>query len=187
MIVTEESIVRNIKNLRKEKRITLEKLAELTGFTKGYLSRIERSKKAPPFSTLVRIATALGVDITYFFTSPERAGNVPISVVKRSERPEIGGDGTLYGYVYESLGFKKSHKKMEPYVVTVDFEQRAEFRHEGEEFFYVLEGLMEFHYGDEIHLLEPGDSAYFDAGVPHSGKSIGPEKVRALVVIFSYA
>ena len=52
----EELIARNIHHLRKQRKITLDRLAELTGLTKGYLSKIERSEKAPPYSTLNKIA-----------------------------------------------------------------------------------------------------------------------------------
>ena len=61
----EDIIARNIKTLRKQRKITLEKLGDLTGLTKGYLSKIERSKKAPPYSTLNRIALALNVDAAF--------------------------------------------------------------------------------------------------------------------------
>ena len=62
----EELISGNINTLRKKRKMTLEKLADLTGLTKGYLSKIERSKKAPPYSTLNKIAIALGVDAAFF-------------------------------------------------------------------------------------------------------------------------
>ncbi len=46
------------------------------------------------------------------------------------------------------------------------------FSHEGEEFMFVLEGTHEFVYGNKRHILEPGDSIYFDSSVPHTGRSI---------------
>jgi transcriptional regulator with XRE-family HTH domain len=60
----------NIKTLRKKKKITLERLAELTGLTKGYLSKVERARRAPPYSTLNKIALALGVDAAFFLEVP---------------------------------------------------------------------------------------------------------------------
>jgi transcriptional regulator with XRE-family HTH domain len=47
------------KDLRLGKKITLDALAQMAGLTKGYLSKIERSHKAPLFSTLHKIAMAL--------------------------------------------------------------------------------------------------------------------------------
>ncbi len=61
----EEMIAKNINTLRKQKNITLQELADLTGLTKGYLSKIERSRKAPPYSTLNKIAISLDVDAPF--------------------------------------------------------------------------------------------------------------------------
>ncbi len=80
---------------------------------------------------------------------------------------------------------------MEPFIVTVAFENKVdinkEFRHEGEEFNYVLEGKMEFFYdGESYAILEAGDHVYFDAEKPHSARSLGNKRARVLIVIYSY-
>ncbi|MFP4348264.1 MAG: helix-turn-helix domain-containing protein [Thermodesulfobacteriota bacterium] len=51
--MNEKIISRNIQKLRKRQKLTLQDLADRTGLTKGYLSRVERSEKAPPYSTLI--------------------------------------------------------------------------------------------------------------------------------------
>jgi transcriptional regulator with XRE-family HTH domain len=51
-IMIESEIGKRIKALRNEKGLTLEQLAAQTGYTKGYLSKVEKSIKAPPVSTL---------------------------------------------------------------------------------------------------------------------------------------
>jgi len=63
----EREVISKIQSLRKGRGVTLDRLAKMTGLTKGYLSQIENSTKTPPFSTLDKIAYALGVDITHFF------------------------------------------------------------------------------------------------------------------------
>jgi transcriptional regulator with XRE-family HTH domain len=67
LISNERKIVERIKSFRIERGLTLNKLAEMTGFTKGYISRIEKSPKAPPISTIAKIARGLNVEITDFF------------------------------------------------------------------------------------------------------------------------
>jgi len=185
--VDEKKVVENIRKARTEREISLERLASLTGLTKGYLSKIENSKKVPPFSTLVRIATALGVDVTNLI-SGEPVGReiVKISIVRASERQKIATEGKLYGYDYEELAYKKQGKNMEPYVLMPSFSKETFFSHEGEEFMYVLEGTHEFVYGGERYVLEAGDSIYFDSEVPHSGRSIGPKRAKVLAVLYSY-
>ena len=63
----EERIAKNIRTLREKKKMTLQELADLTGLTRSYLSKIERSRKAPPYSTMNRIASALEVDVHFLF------------------------------------------------------------------------------------------------------------------------
>ncbi|UCE55101.1 MAG: helix-turn-helix transcriptional regulator, partial [Desulfobacterales bacterium] len=60
----EKQIAKNIKKIRLEINMSQERLAELSGLTKGYISKIEKSDTAPPLSTLSKIANALNVDIT---------------------------------------------------------------------------------------------------------------------------
>ncbi len=51
-----------LKQAREEKNITLQRLAELTGMSKGHLSRIENGETMPTILTIERIAVALRVD-----------------------------------------------------------------------------------------------------------------------------
>lgn len=188
----EEFIALNIKALREQKKMTLQELADMSGLTKGYLSKIERSKKAPPYSTLNRIATALGVDAAFLLgENLENLKDTRLSFTKKDERKVVErlsslSEGSLYGYGYEALAFDKPGKNMEPYIIEPAFDEEATFRHEGEEFIYVLEGKHEFIYGGEKYMMEEGDSVYFDAAVPHTGKSVGKKKAKLLAVMYNY-
>ena len=181
----EKLINDRIKRLRLSKKITLESLAKMTGFTTGYISRIENSDTAPPISTLSKIAQALEVDIS-FFLSESRADSLKNMVIVKKDDPKELTDRASYGYQFEALAGKKIGKNMEPYILYPDFEYNTIFQHEGEEFLYVLEGRIEFVYGDERYALESGESMYFDAHIPHSGVSMGDKKAKVLIIIYSY-
>ena len=183
----EKIICRNIKKLRKQNHLTLEKLAALTGLTKGYLSKVERSQKAPPYSTLNRIAGAMGLEVTSIFEKNiEPLDDIRISVQKKNQGNIIKATSQLSGYDYEILGANKPGKNMEPFIIYSPWEIKKMYSHEGEEFIYVMEGRLEFLYGEKTYILEPGDNVYFDSCVPHSGKSLGSKKARLLVVIYFY-
>jgi transcriptional regulator with XRE-family HTH domain len=185
--VDEKKIVENIKQTRLAAGISLDRLAKLTGLTKGYLSKIENAEKVPPFSTLVKIASALNVDISRLISGDsEIQPPTRLSIVRAGERHRVATKGTLYGYRYEALAYNKPGKNMEPYILIPSTDEKAVFSHEGEEFMYVLEGTHEFVYDGERYVLEEGDSIYFDSAVPHSGKSIGPKQARVLAVMYSY-
>ncbi len=187
----ESAITKKLKDLRKSKKVRLVDLAERTGLTKGYLSRIENSKSPPPIATLGRIAEALGADITDLFPKSEEPVQNPELTISRSHQSvSVNGRGTSYGYIYENLALEKKGKNMEPLMVTTGFDHpvniQTDFCHQGEEFLYVLEGTLEFFFKGRSYILEQGDSAYFDADIPHSGKSLGSKKAKLLIVIYSY-
>ena len=190
--MNEELIAQNIKIFRKRKRITLEKLEAMTGLTKGYLSKIERSKKAPPYSTLNRIAVALGVDPSFLLGEDLiNLEDIRISFARRGEGRKVEtigslSEGSLYGYGYEAIAFDKPGKNMEPYIIEPAFGEEAMFQHEGEELIYVLEGRHEFIYGEKKFMMEKGDSVYFDSAIPHTGRSIGKKKAKLLAIMFNY-
>ncbi|HKO69159.1 MAG TPA: XRE family transcriptional regulator [Burkholderiaceae bacterium] len=172
--------------LRARKRVTLERLAEVTGFTKGYLSKIENSKKVPPIASLARIATALDADIAYFFQTRDGSARSSTSVVHRKDRQRVVRGGTAFGYDYVTLAHNRRNKRMEPFLFS--FPRRiaghVHFKHDGEEFLFILTGRVEFEVNGETYILEEGDSLYFDASLPHRGRALGAS-AKAIVVTYS--
>ena len=182
----EKQIAKNIKKIRLDNNLSQEKLAELSGLTKGYISKIEKSDTAPPLSTLSKIATALNVDITVLTAEElELPGDVDLCIVRKGEGKKISS-ATLKGYHYEALAYKKSGKNMEPFLLMPAFDERAVFVHEGEEFMYVMQGVHEFIYKDKKYVLKEGDSIYFDSRIPHTGRSVGKKRAKILAVMYSY-
>lgn len=191
--MNEKAIVEKIRVIRENKKITLKDLSKRTGLTEGYLSRIENSKTAPPVSTLSRIAQGLNIDISYLLLPENRddSENPNIVVMKRGEINSgefLGSPHSrpVHGYQFEPLASKKQGKNMQPYILIPDFEPGDFLQHEGEEFFYVMEGAIEFLYGTEKHELSKGDCAYFDSYIPHTGRSLGKNKAKILIILHSY-
>lgn len=172
--------------LRTALGLTLDQLAAHTGFTKGYLSKIENSKKVPPIGSLSRLARALRTEITELLHHPAKGSGRAFTVVRVHERLPVVRGGTAFGYDYVSLADTKSHKKMEPFLFTFpsEIDKHVFFEHEGEEFLFVLSGRVEWQAGSEKVILEPGDSVYFDSRLPHRGRALEGE-ATALVVAYS--
>ena len=183
--IIEAEIGKRIKAFRTQKRITLEVLAQKTGFTKGYLSKVEKSKKSPPVSTLGIIARALGVTISALLG--EDAPRTPLCLVRKDERPLISRDGTAFGYSYEAMAYKYPNKIMEPFILTLPVKpkKRTLYQHEGEEILFVIQGTMKFLHGNEEYVVNEGDCIYFDSSLPHWGESIGPAEVKCFMVIYN--
>ncbi|MBM4276516.1 MAG: helix-turn-helix domain-containing protein [Deltaproteobacteria bacterium] len=184
-MVEEADLGKRIQQFRINKGLTLQELAEKTGYTKGYLSKIENTEKAPPVSTLINIAKALNISISEIFGEIEE--NSPICLVKKFERRIIARDGSVFGYAYETLAHKFHSKKMEPYFLTIPLapKENALFQHKGEEILFVLEGKMKFYHGEKEFIVEEGDCIYFDGSVPHYGVCEGNREVKCLMVIYT--
>jgi transcriptional regulator with XRE-family HTH domain len=185
MMLDEAEIGRQIKQLRLERGLNLQDLANTTGLTKGYLSKVENSKKAPPVSTLLTLAKALGVNISTIFSDDEN--KTTITLVKKSERTTMARDGTAFGYSYEPLAHKFPQRHMDPYILTLPIKprRRAVFQHKGQELLMALEGTMRFMYGGKEFIVEEGDCVYFDASTPHFGIADGSKPVKCLMVVVS--
>jgi transcriptional regulator with XRE-family HTH domain len=186
-VLIESEIGKRIKLLRNKKRITLERLATEAGFTKGYLSKVETSPKAPPVSTLGVIARALGVNISTLLG--EESPATPICLVKKDERPLITRGGTGSGYSYEAVAHKFQNKMMDPFILSLPVHPKKKilYQHEGQEILFVLEGTMKFRHGAEELTVEEGDCVYFDSNIPHFGESVGNMAVKCFMVIFNPA
>jgi transcriptional regulator with XRE-family HTH domain len=191
----EEVVCQRLRMARIEHGLTLDALAEKSGFTKGYLSKIENGKKAPPIGSLARIARAMGMELSYFFSDPNQTETAavedvdrPISLVHHWERKPVVRGGSAYGYDYVSLAHKKQHKLMDPFMFTFPSATDLDFffEHGGEEFVFLLSGKVEFefklHGKLQRYVLEAGDSLYFESGTPHRGRALEGD-AQAIVVV----
>ena len=187
-VTTGLSIGEKLKTLRESKGKSTEELADEVKLTAVVISQIERGVTTPPVGTLIKLASALGANVGYFFE--EEHGTPRVEVVRAGERKRIRRKLTHrqspLSYAYESLAFRKSNKKMEPFLVEFDIDVEEEvplLKHEGEEFIFVLEGEVEARLGGEVVLLKQGDSLYFESEVPHSFVGRGHSRPRALAVL----
>jgi quercetin dioxygenase-like cupin family protein len=92
------------------------------------------------------------------------------------------------GYRYRSLAPGIRHKQIEPFLIEFDLKEWQDscyYNHDGEEFLYILEGELEFHYGEEVMRLIPGDSIFYDSSTPHGYVSMGEKKAKAVAVLYS--
>ncbi|HOE18841.1 MAG TPA: XRE family transcriptional regulator [Syntrophorhabdaceae bacterium] len=181
------AIGKRIRGIRNEKRMTLDEMAAKTGFAKSYLSQIETLKREPPISTLAKIAYVLGVDVFFLLTGEARDDeDRDFSLVKVPERRIVHRPFGKYGYVYESISYKKANRLMDAFVVTTGFEFPTEpLTHKGQELIYVLEGRQEFFYDGNIYEVGEGDCYCFESNKPHYSRSIGDKPGKVLLVFAS--
>jgi transcriptional regulator with XRE-family HTH domain len=187
--VTLAHVGEKIRKVREKKKMSLSDLAEKTGYSSAILSQIENHLLSPSLGTLIQISHALEVPLSELFG--EKRGH-SYTIVRKDERKLISRfaskEGVNYGYTYESLGYDKKNRRMEPFIVTLEpatVKHAKLSSHSGEEFIYVLEGEMEVELGDLKDTLFPGDSIYYDSTLPHRVACVGETPAKILAVLFT--
>lgn len=178
-----------IRELREKRGLTLQEVANRTGYSSAILSQIENHMVSPPLGALIKISKALEVRVGTFFG--DEPGE-PYAIVRKDERKHISRfaskEGISYGYSYESLGFDKRDRHMEPFLVTLEpatVKSEKLSTHEGEEFIFVLEGEMEAILGTHKDILYPGDCIYYDSTIPHKVQCHRDVPAKILAVIWT--
>jgi transcriptional regulator with XRE-family HTH domain len=178
-----------IRALREQKGLSLQEMAERTGYSSALLSQIENHLISPPLGAMIKIAKALAVKVGAFFGEDPRE---PFTIVRKNERRLASRfaskEGVNYGYSYESLGFDKKDRQMEPFLVTLEpalIKSEKLSAHEGEEFIFILEGEMEAILGDHKDVLYPGDCIYYDSSIPHKVQCHRETPAKILAVIWT--
>ncbi len=178
-----------IKQLRESKGLSLKEVADATGFSTALLSQMENYLVSPSLGSLIKVAKALEVRVGDFFGETQ---GEPFTIVRKDERKKVSRfaskEGVSYGYSYESLGFEKKDRRMEPFIVTLEpatIKTLKTSAHEGEEFIFVLEGEMEVILANHTDILCPGDSIYYDSNIPHRVQCHQDKEARILAVLYT--
>ncbi len=91
-------------------------------------------------------------------------------------------------YSYQTLTPGAEQKHLRAFRVTIDprrDHQMIEYKHEGEEFVYVLRGEVEIKVGEEIHRLRRRESLHFEASIPHHLRNPSPQTAELIVVLYT--
>ena len=177
-----------VKEARERRGLSIFDMYLRTNIEVDILSHIEEGAVVPPLGTVIKLAKALDLKMGYFISGEEQKA---YTIVRRYNRKATSRYDSSkekhYGYGYESLAPHKTDRHMEPFLVTLEPSETEEERstHDGQEFIFVLHGKMEVRLGEEIHILEPGDSIYYDSTVPHLVKCHGTKTAHILAVLYA--
>jgi transcriptional regulator with XRE-family HTH domain len=188
---TDKVVGKRIKSLRESKSIAVEQMAERTGLDVEQIARIEDDKDLPSLAPLIKIARVLGVRLGTFLDDEDALGPVVSRKTNYKEGLSFSTNQTAsHTHMdYYPLASDKSGRHIEPFIIQVaPREENANFQlssHEGEEFIYCLEGLLEITYGNDTYLLEDGDSIYYDSIVAHHVHAADLQGARILAVVYT--
>ncbi len=173
-----------VRELRKARSWTLEQAAQQAGLARSTLSKIENGQMSPTYEALKKLAIGLQISVPQLFTPPQREkvnGRMAVTVSGQGQHTPTTT------YEHELLAETLTKKQMLPYRARVRARSFDEFegwvRHDGEEFLYVLTGVIklftEFYEPVE---MRRGDSAYYDATMGHNVVSVSDEDATILWV-----
>ena len=180
-----------IKSIRETKQISVSELAERTGLAEEQINRIENNVDIPSLAPLIKIARALGVRLGTFLDDQDEVG----AVVCRKE--ELNNSTISFSNTamnarthmqYHSLSNSKADRHMEPFIIDIQTTEETNYElssHEGEEFIFVMEGAVEIAYGKKTHVIEAGDSIYYDSIVPHHVHGYKGQAAKILAVVYT--
>ena len=170
-----------VRTIRRDLGLTMAQFAEAAEVSIGMLSKIEHGRTAPSIATLNRLARAGNVPITALFRGLDEEHDAVI--VRAGEGLEIIHSDSGRGRSYRDLGaLRGPERQIEPLLVTLStpHEVFPLYQHPGVELLYVLEGSMEYGYGSNRYLLEPGDTMQFQGEVAHGPTALVDLPVRFL-------
>jgi transcriptional regulator with XRE-family HTH domain len=147
---------------REARGLTLDQLSVSVGVSKAHLSRLESGDRQPSVGILVEVAAALGTRVSVLL-GEDVAGAALATFAPDAPRLAAAGLEIAPG-----SGFPGS-RALEALRVHVpcDREPPAPAHHHGEEWIYVLRGVLELEFDGLLHELRPDTAAHFDATRPH--------------------
>jgi len=169
-----------VRQLRLARNWSPEELADATGQTPEFIAQVENDQLSPPVSFILRMAQTMKIDPSTFLHKEERAAI-------RDRRSQAYYQRTQ-SYSYATLTPEAANSHLRAFMITIEAHhdhKPVAYKHEGEEFIYVMEGDLGFTLGSREHVLKPGESIHFNSDLPHKLKSLSARPTRCLVVLYT--
>ncbi len=178
-------VAERIRLTRESVGLSPEEMAEKCGISTYEYMAYEGGAKDFSFTFIYKFANACGVEITDLMEgeSPHinsfditRAGE-GLPIVRRK------------GLTYMRLAPNFKNKIGEPFLVTIPYVDEKyrvphPHTHEGQEMDIVISGQLKVRVGDNIEILNEGDSIYYDSSEPHDEWAVGGSECKFYAVVF---
>ncbi|PKO19069.1 MAG: DNA-binding protein [Chloroflexi bacterium HGW-Chloroflexi-10] len=173
-------VARNLKRIRDEKKLSLDKLSELTGVSKSMLGQIERGDSSPTIATMWKISNGLKIS----FSNLIEIQQTDIQMVQRAEIQPLLADESRYR-VYPFFPIE-SDRRFEVYVIEIEpgGSLNAEPHPDGtQEFVTVFQGELIMLVDEQEFLIKEGDGIRFRADRPHGYRNNGATCLKISMTI----
>ena len=169
-----------LRNLRESKDWTRETLSQAVGQSPEFIKQVENDEVSPSVSFLLRLAGTLKVDPGTFLRKEEKTLIRDMRAQALTKRTQ--------NYSYRTLTDAAETNHLHGFMITIESRQTHKpvaYKHEGEEFVFVLEGDLELTIGSKVENLKSGESVRFNSDTPHKLKNLSNDTTRCLVVLYT--
>lgn len=185
-----------LRAIRRSKGLSLQRVANLTDLSKGFVSQVESGAANPSIASLKRIANGLGISMVDLFDSESNGETAAPegSTVASDDCPDVK---VVRHNKRKMLAWPGSTAKT--YLLTPDMQRQLEvtlnvyepgdesgaegMTHAGEEFGLIVEGCLEVTVGGHVFRLEVGDTISYPSHIPHRTRALGEHMTRTVWVI----
>jgi transcriptional regulator with XRE-family HTH domain len=175
-----EAIASNLKEVRETRKLSLDKLSDLTGVSKSMLRQIETGKSSPTISTIWKIANGLKVSFTSLLKKPVADAEI------KSFTKEVPLTAESDHYrLYPLIPFDPE-QSFETYFIEIDPDTTFKGEpHEGNvyEYLFVLKGNLTINVDGKEYTISEKEFLQFQANVPHEYRCSGKATASAIMQI----
>ena len=169
-------IGQRIRLAREERGLSVKELSERGNCSDEYLGWVEDGQVEPPVALLIQLAKALKLDSSAFLFVDETPDRRLEEAAKRTEH-----------YSYKTLTLSEVDSHLMAFSVTIppkSAHKGVGYRHEGEEFVYVLSGEVEITIDQKITRLAEKESLRFNSNRDHHLMNPGVVEAELLVILY---
>jgi transcriptional regulator with XRE-family HTH domain len=174
---------RKVSDLRRAKGLSLQQLAAISDVSPAAINKIERSGMVPTITTLLKLAAALGVSLSYFVEEddslPEPVHFTPASQRQPVYTPHKGLNLAGITGSYRQFQAAAALARMAPAANSGE----KLLHHSGEELVHVIAGEVVFRVNGQEYSLKAGDSLQFSGNVPHHWENRSKKPVDLIWVV----
>jgi len=181
-------IGKKIKALRASHKLTLDQLAKSSGVSKSMLSQIERGLTNPTIATIWSLTQSLKIDIADLLSQPDEDHDrgLYFEVTKNHQTPEIQSADSKCAL--RILGPVDKVAETEWYdmilmpggILESDGHGKGTVEH-----LTVLDGVLTVYNRQDEYIIGVGDTARYQADIPHYIENKGETSARALMVVLT--
>ncbi len=176
-----------IKESRKNKKITVQQLADQSNVSKGLISQIENNRTVPSLPVLMNIIQALQLDLKDFFKDLSHDDQSQQVFVIKAKNYKPFEKETSRGFQYKRIFTHNLNGGPVDFILLTlkKGAVRNKIVHtDAYEYKYVIKGKLSYQIDGREYILDEGDSLFFDGRLGHKPANIGTSEAMMLVMYY---